>query len=177
MSNKTKYYRPIPPPAELTWIVVCFVQAFNVWAKCLEKSVSSAKITISQLTAIQAMYYNKRAMSPTEISRLLPLETRSVSPLIDRLHKRRLVTKRRSKTDRRSLEVELTKQSLELLGALIPDITKVMSDVFGKFSDKERDQFIKLIHKVIYASADYLGANKKHLDETALILSGMKKPA
>jgi len=175
MSSKVENPRDFLPPRDLTWSAVCFVQAWNVWGKCLEKSVSSAKITVSQFSAMQALFFNNRMMSPTEISRVLPLEKRSVSPLIDKLHKRKLVTRRRSKNDRRSIEVELSEQGYELMKGLIPSINKLLSDTFGSLSEKERDHFVRLIHKVIYSSADYLGADKKRLDETAVILSGIKE--
>lgn len=163
----------LAPPIKYMWTIVNFAQAWNTWAKALEKSISPAKITVSQLTALQALFYNKRPMSPTEISRVLPLETHSVSPLVDRLHKRKLVTRRRSKNDRRSVEVELTEQGLKLLRELAPNINKVMEAVFGNFNQQERDELVKLSHEISYGAAEYVGASKKRMDENAKILSGL----
>jgi len=155
------------------WTIMNFAQAWNTWAKALEKSISPAKITVSQLTALQALFYNRRSMSPTEIARVLPLETHSVSPLVDRLHKRKLVSRRRSKNDRRSVEVELTEQGIALLRELAPNINKVMEAVFGGLSQQECDDLVKLSHEISYGAADYVGANKKRLDENAKILAGL----
>jgi len=175
MNYKVEDYKHVLPPPELIWTCVCFSQAWELWAKCLENSVSSSKITIAQLAAIQALFYNERAMSPTELSHVIPIETHSTSQLIDRLHKRKLVTRRRSQNDRRAVEIELTEQGLELVVGALPGITKVMGDVFNGLPEKEREQLVELFRKIAYAAADHLGANKEHLDENARILSGQKK--
>jgi DNA-binding MarR family transcriptional regulator len=163
----------LAPPIKYMWTIVNFAQAWNTWVKALEKSLSPAKMTVSQITALQALFYNKRPMSPTEIAKVLPIDTHSISPLVDKLHKRKLVTRRRSKTDRRSIEVELTRQGIELLRSLSPNINEVLKVVFGNLNQQELDEFVKLSHKISYNAADYVGANKKRMDDNAKILSGM----
>ncbi|MFA5398861.1 MAG: MarR family transcriptional regulator [Dehalococcoidia bacterium] len=163
----------LAPPTKYMWTIVNFAQAWNTWVKALEKSLSPAKMTVSQITALQALFYNKRPMSPTEISKVLPIDTHSISPLVDKLHKRKLVTRRRSKSDRRSIEVELTRQGIELLKSLSPNINEVLEVVFGNLNQKELDELVKLSHVISYNAADYVGANKKRMDENAKILSGM----
>ena len=163
----------LAPPIKYMWTIVNFAQAWNTWVKALEKSLSPAKMTVSQITALQALFYNKRPMSPTEISKVLPLDTHSISPLVDKLHKRKLVTRRRSKRDRRSIEVELTRQGIELLRSLSTNINEVLEVVFGNLNQQELDELVKLSHAISYNAADYVGANKKRMDENAKILSGM----
>ena len=170
---KSKDIGMLLPPPEMLWTVVNFAQAWNIWAKVLERSIRTGKITVSQLTTLQALYFANRALTPTQISRVLPLETHSVSPLLDRLHKRKLVTRRRSKNDRREVEVEITEQGLDLLRSLGPSIHEAMESVFHKLSEQERDVLVKLARKVSHASADYLGADKRHLDTNARVLSGL----
>ncbi len=173
MSNTNQDYTSAIPPIEYLWTLTVFAQAGNIWAKSMEKSIQTAKITVSQLATLQALFFSKQPMSPTQISRLLPLETHSVSPLLDRLHKRKLVTRRRSKTSRRAVEVEITDQGRKLLVDLAPSINKVIKDVFGNLTKQDREELIRISHKISYAAADYLGANKKHLDENAKMLSGL----
>ncbi|MFA5065473.1 MAG: MarR family transcriptional regulator [Dehalococcoidia bacterium] len=163
----------LAPPIKYMWTIVNFAQAWNTWVKALEKSLSPAKMTVSQITALQALFYNKRPMTPTEIAKVLPLDTHSISPLVDKLHQRKLVTRRRSKTDRRSIEVELTRQGVEILKSLSPNINEVLEVVFGNLNQQELDEFVKLSHSISYRAADYVGANKKRMDENAIILSGM----
>lgn len=163
----------VGPSPELMWIVVNFAQSWNIWAKALERSLRSGNITVSQITTLQALYFAKRALSPTEISHVLPLETHSVSPLLDRLHKRKIITRRRSKTDRRAVEVEMTPKGVELLRELSASIKDAMEKVFYTLTPQERDALVKLTQKISNAAVDYLGANKEHLASNARMMSGL----
>jgi MarR family transcriptional regulator, 2-MHQ and catechol-resistance regulon repressor len=163
----------IGPSPDLIWLVVNFSQSWNTWAKALERSLRRGKLTVSQVTTLQALYYAKKPLSPTEISHVLPLETHSVSPLLDRLHKRKIITRRRSKSDRRAVEVELTTYGLELLTDLSVSIKDAMEKVFYTLTAQERETMVKLTQKVSNAAVDYLGANKEHLASNARMMSGL----
>jgi len=160
-------------PNELAWTVVNFAQSWNTWAKALERSLRAGKLTVSQMTTLQALYMAKKPLSPTEISHVLPLETHSVSPLLDRLHKRKFITRRRSKTDRRAVEVEMTDQGLKLLTGLAPSMLEAMSKVFYSLTPQEREALVKLTQKISRAAVEYLGASKEHLDYNARMMSGL----
>jgi DNA-binding PadR family transcriptional regulator len=104
---------------------------------------------------------------------VLPLETHSVSPLLDRLHKRKIITRRRSKTDRRAVEVEMTPKGLALLTDLGASIRDAMEKVFYTLTPDEREALVKLTQKISNAAVDYLGASKEHLASNARMMSGL----
>ncbi|MDD5399168.1 MAG: hypothetical protein PHU70_08835, partial [Dehalococcoidia bacterium] len=52
---------------------------------------------------------------------------------------------------------------------------EVLEVVFGNLNQQELDEFVKLSHAISYRAADYVGANKKRMDENAQILSGMRE--
>jgi DNA-binding MarR family transcriptional regulator len=170
---KRKKTDEIGPAPDLIWLVVNFSQSWNTWAKALERSLRSGKITVSQITTLQALYYAKRPLSPTQISHVLPLETHSVSPLLDRLHKRKIITRRRSKTDRRAVEVEMTPRGVALLTDLGAGIKDAMEKVFYTLTPEERETLVKLTQKISNAAVDYLGASKEHLASNARMMSGL----
>jgi len=173
MKHMKKNYDLDLPFKEYLWTVILFAQAGNLWTKAIEKSVKPGNITLSQFVTLQALLFNKKPMSPTHISRLLPIEVHSVTPMIDKLYKSELVTRRRSKTSRRSVDVNITDKGKELLYELGPGINDLFQSVFGKLSIKDRAELERIIHQICDATADYLGANKQHLDENARILAGM----
>ncbi len=170
---KAKKITEVGPSSEQMWIVVNFAQSWNTWAKALERSLRPGQLTVSQVTTLQALYYAKKPLSPTEISHVLPLETHSVSPLLDRLHKRKIITRRRSKTDRRAVEVEMTPKGLALLSDLGAGIRDAMQRVFYTLTPEERETLVKLTQKISNAAVDYLGANKEHLAANAKMMSGL----
>ena len=159
-------------PDHLLLAVVLFGQAWSLWMRSFERSIHDAKLTVSQVTALEALYFAGRHMTPTEIARVLPLEVHSVSPLIDRLYHRKLVTRRHSKSDRRSVEVELTDEGKNLLRLIVPNLRSLMDDIFGSLTQQELSEFHKLVRKVSYSCADYLGVNKENLESNTALLVG-----
>ncbi|MFA5065129.1 MAG: MarR family transcriptional regulator [Dehalococcoidia bacterium] len=161
------------PFAEYLWTVIMFAQTANIWTKAVEKSIKASSITVSQFVALQALLFNKKPMSPTHISRLLPIEVHSVTPMIDKLYKSELVTRRRSKTSRRSVDINITEKGKDLLYELGPSINELFESVFGQLSKSDRAELERIMRQISNATADYLGANKEHLDENARILAGL----
>ncbi len=161
------------PFAEYLWTVILFAQTANIWTKAIEKSIKSSNITVSQFVALQALLFNKKPMSPTHISRLLPIEVHSVTPMIDKLYKNELVTRRRSKTSRRSVDINITEKGKELLYELGPSINELFESVFGQLSKNDRAALERIMRQISDAIADYLGADKGHLEENARILAGL----
>ena len=173
MEHKIKDPNLNLPFAEYLSTVIMFAQTANIWTKAVEKSIKSSSITVSQFVALQALLFNKKPMSPTHISRLLPIEVHSVTPMIDKLYKSELVTRRRSKTSRRSVDVNITDKGKKLLYELGPSINDLFESVFGKLSKNDRIALERIMHQISDATAYYLGANKEHLDENARILAGL----
>jgi DNA-binding MarR family transcriptional regulator len=161
------------PFAQYLWTVIMFAQTANIWTKAIEKSIKASNITVSQFVALQALFFNKKPMSPTHISRLLPIEVHSVTPMIDKLYKSELVTRRRSKTSRRSVDINITEKGKDLLYELGPSINELFESVFGRLSKNDRAELERIMHQISDSIADYLGADKEHLDENARILAGL----
>jgi MarR family 2-MHQ and catechol resistance regulon transcriptional repressor len=88
-------------------------------------------------------------MTLTEISPFLPIETASVSLVIDRLQKRKLIQRRHSRTDRRNIFITLTPQGKEMVDTLWPPIFNLVMDMFYKnLTDEERQLFMSILRKI-----------------------------
>jgi MarR family transcriptional regulator, 2-MHQ and catechol-resistance regulon repressor len=172
MQNQDEISKLIPP-FELLWAGVSFTQAWSTWMTAIEKSIRSFKVNFSQLVVLQALLFSASSLTVTDISRILPLKTASVSPLLDRLYERQLISRRRSRSDRRVVKIDITAQGRELMKEMLPGLNKVMDSVFAQLTEQERNQLIDTCHKITYLSADSLGANKKTLDTNAKLLAGL----
>ena len=161
------------PPFELLWTGVTFTQAWSTWTAAIEKSIRHFKINFSQLVVLQALLFSASSLTATDISRILPLKATSVSPLLDRLYTRHLIKRRRSRSDRRVVNIDITAQGRELMKNMLPDLNQIMNNVFAQLSQQERSQLIDTCQKISYLSADALGANKKTLDTNAKLLAGL----
>lgn len=163
------------PSHELLSAIFAFGQAWNIWARILEKAMRQMGLTTSQLITIIGLFSAGKPMSPTEISRLLPLETHSVSSLLDRLHKLKLITRRRSRNDRRVVVIELTDQGNEILRNMYPRLGNLLIRVFGGLSRKELQQLERLSLKIAVTGAQELGGNPTHMKENLELLASVDR--
>lgn len=154
------------PPYEIQLAIVLFSQAFNTFAALLERTARPAGITMSQFVALSSLVVTGQPMTPTEISRLLPLETHSVSALLDRLQERKLIRRRRSTKDRRSVKVTLTAEGVQLVRDIAPAMRSAMMGAFDPLSSRELRMLNRTVRKICNASVFWLGANPDNIETT-----------
>lgn len=161
---------PVAPYALLVSAVLLF-QAFDIVSKAIRKAVRPEGISVSEYTTLWALLLSDQPMTPTEISRLLPIESQSVTALLDRLEERKLVKRRRSNRDRRSVRISLTPQGEQLIKLVDPSVRQVVVSSFENLSIEERQLLDHLLTKIRNASATLVGANHNLLDITIAQLS------
>lgn len=153
-------------PYQIALCATLVAQAFNIFAKGVEKAVGRWGLTMSQYLTLFALFLRPSGLTPTEIARLLPIQTQSVSPLLDRLQERKLVVRRRSAHDRRSVRVTLTEKGEELIREMDSAVPDIINYVFGSLSNEELEIFEPLMRKIRDAAARWVGARPEHLDVT-----------
>lgn len=145
---------------------VLLFQTFDIVSKAIREALRSEGISVSQYITLWALLLSDQAMTPTKISRLLPIESQSVTALLDRLVESKLVTRRRSRRDRRTVRVSLTARGEQLIKLLDPSVRQVVVSSFEYLSIEERQLLDYLLRKIRDASATSLGANPSHLETT-----------
>lgn len=136
-------------PDDVARILRLFMQAYNSYVKAAAQIHKSSDLTSSQVEVLMALAYMQRPMTLTEISPFLPIETASVSLVIDRLQKRKLVQRRHSKSDRRNIFVSLTPLGEETVKSLWPPLFNlVMKTYSNSLTEQERQMFIQILRKI-----------------------------
>jgi DNA-binding MarR family transcriptional regulator len=72
----------------------------------------------------------------------------AVTPLIDKLQEKGLVSRRRSEEDRRVWLTDLTEKGLEVYGSLEKAFEELAQEILGPLSVEERNTFIELFERV-----------------------------
>jgi len=140
--------------------ITMFYQAFYSCEKALRKILRPAKLTVSQVIVLATLVPKGPPMTLTKIARFLPIETASVSLAIDRLEERKLIRRRHSKTDRRTIDITLTPQGEEVIESIAPAIRALVRDTFEeKLSSRERQSLIRLTRKIRDANRNRLGTS------------------
>lgn len=134
-------------------------QTFYFYSKCFEKTLKPTQLTISQFVTLWALLFSQGRLTPTDIARALPIETHSVSAMLDRLEERKLVKRQRSRQDRRSVKVALTAQGEQLITEIFPKAVSLNEKLYQDLSSRQLQLLSNLAGKIRNAALRRLGAN------------------
>ncbi|OCA92202.1 MarR family winged helix-turn-helix transcriptional regulator [Pseudobacillus wudalianchiensis] len=84
----------------------------------------------------------------TEISKELSVSVSHITNLTDSLVKKELIRRQRSTTDRRIVEISLTKKGTELTNELKEKNVEFLYEKFGQLTPEELTTFIELFKKI-----------------------------
>lgn len=136
-------------PEDVLTTTRLFHQAYNAYEKHGAEIFRPFRLTSSQVELLMTLAYAQRPMTLTELSPFLPIETASVSLVINRLHKRKIVQRRHSRADRRNIFITLTPQGKEIVDKLWPSMHDLIIETFFKnLSTHERQLFMSMLRKI-----------------------------
>jgi DNA-binding MarR family transcriptional regulator len=121
-----------------------------LFAPLLEaQGLKPIQLTFSQVNVLMTLSYVQKPMTLTEISPFLPIETASVSLVINSLQKLKFIQRRHSSADRRKIFITLTPAGKEMVDILWPPIFNLVTDMFYKsLTDEERKLFMNMLRKI-----------------------------
>jgi len=136
-------------PEDVLTTARLFHQAYNAYGKKGAEIFKPYQLTASQVELLMTLAYAQRPMTLTELSPFLPIETASISLVINRLHERKLVQRRHSRSDRRNIFITLTPQGRDMVDKLWPPMHDLIIETFYRnLSIHERQLFMKILRKI-----------------------------
>lgn len=84
-----------------------------------------------------------------ELSRDLDYDSGSLTRIIDDFEMRGIIKRRRSKLDRRVVELELTASGRALVRSLVPRVVDLLNRALGGLSSGEVDQLLDLLRRFL----------------------------
>ena len=131
------------------WLVAwTFAQTYTIYAKGHDRILSRWGLTTSQWLTLWLLFLSDRALTVTEISRVMPIEAHSVGALLDRLCKRGMITRRRSRNDRRTVIVSLAEPGYKVIKNFAPDEREFLEGVVGPLSKSDRASLKRISKRV-----------------------------
>ncbi len=88
--------------------LMTLIDAANVTQRALDKRLTPLRLGVSWAQILHWLYSAKEPLTPSTLAALLLLETHSVSGALNRLESRGLITRGRTRKDRRTVLVSLT---------------------------------------------------------------------
>ena len=77
----------------------------------------------------------------------------TIGAVVDRLAQKGLLTRSRSKADRRARVLEMTEEGRRVIAALLPLVDALQKEVLGGLDEAEYEQFVRLAAKAAAAGA------------------------
>jgi DNA-binding MarR family transcriptional regulator len=105
-------------------------------------------------------------VSVSRLSRGVHLSQATVTGILDRLEKRRLIVRERSSDDKRRVLVHLSREGAELLEQAPPALQESFLAQFRKLADWEQTQILSSLQRVVAMM------EARHLDASALLATG-----
>ncbi len=114
-------------------------QIMKIWARGKQRLLDEFGLTGSQmeiLSAIRHLSKTEPEITQITISNITNIDPMTTSTILRNLQKKKLITRKASKTDTRARVVEITKQGEELLNLASTKITSSTEVIFEKI-DRE----------------------------------------
>lgn len=155
LGKEIKQRRAFASPEQEAMLGVRMVAAriLAPWDRFLK---SEADLTASQYNVLRILRgSHPKALTAGEIGERTIAREPDITRLVDRLDTRGLVKRTRSETDRRVVEVEITRAGLDLLNKLEPHSLRMPRALIGHVSPQKLKQLSKLLAEVLDGMGSY----------------------
>ena len=119
----------------------------NAYAKLAKDRLAPFEIIPVQF-AILDLCFRGQADTVTGLARLVPIDSASISRNVDRLVKRGLIQRRRSRSDRRVVRLGLTEEGTTVMPRIMEQLQEVNSILLRGVTQEEMRGFMSMLQKV-----------------------------
>lgn len=106
------------------------------------------RITLPQFLILD--FLDKKGESKmTQIAHFMHVTTAAITGIVDRIIRYRYVQRVYDPDDRRIIKIKLTASGAELVKRVNQQRRKMIIDIFGKISQLERDNYLKILMRIL----------------------------
>ena len=115
----------------------------------LDKALKEFDITAAQFSVIIHIHSSKQPITAAEIAERLGSDRPTISGIINRLEKKKVVLKVDNPEDKRSSYLEIYKEANKLVGEIISISDELTIDIFSIYSKEEVKLLTGMMRKLI----------------------------
>lgn len=149
IADVLKQAKPFASPEQeaLLGLLMATARLNEPWVKVLK---STASLTGSQYNVLRILRGSHPArLACSDIASRMIDRDPDVTRLLDRLEKRGLVKRARSRTDRRVVEIGITAKGLQVVGGLDPQAQRMPKALLGHLGPDRLRQLTRLLETII----------------------------
>ena len=157
LAEQIKQTRPFTSPEQEAMLAIRRTAASLLapWEKFLKAQFKLSTGLFNVLRILRGSH--PTALTCSEIGARTIARDPDITRLVDQLSSRGLVTRRRSQTDRRVVEVSITAKGLDLLQTLEPHSQRMPRALMGHVSAAKLQQLTRLLSEVLDGMGTYPG--------------------
>jgi len=151
----------IPPPPDRSlklWVVLA--RAFDAVERHSRASIARFGLGTTEFGVLEVLYH-KGELPVCDVQRRILVESSSTTYVVDKLVKRGLVRRRRSRTDRRVVRLALTPAGRRLIGHIFPRHAHAMRQALAALPPREQAQAVRLLRALGLGAAERLGISEE----------------
>lgn len=135
-------------------VVIRVMSLYRAFVRQADRALAPLGLELFEYDVLSALRRQGRpyALAATELARATGLSTGAMTNRIDKLEKRRLVRRRRDRSDRRGVIVSLTAQGRKAIDDAIQLRLDAADESLQSISSKEKRRLAVLLRKVALAS-------------------------
>ena len=115
----------------------------------LDKALKPCDITAAQFSVIIQIYLSELPITAAEIAQRLGSDRPTISGIINRLEKKKIVVKLINPEDKRSFYLEIYKEAIGLVHEIITKSDELTNDIFSIYTKEEEKTLKKMISRLI----------------------------
>ena len=146
----------IPSQGHLGYWVGSLASAIH---KGLSKELEPFGVTPSQWAIVEAAF-DGNANTLTGLARVIPVDAAGISRQLDKLTDKGLVRRRRLRSDRRTVRIELTEEGRGLVSKLAPRVQVNNANFLTGISGEEQSALIDVLQRMLKNAEKEEGANE-----------------
>lgn len=140
------------------------------------RSLEDAGITLQMWRVLMVVHFNG-PLTLIDISRALGVKSSTLSRLVGRMIEKKLLTRRRSTRDARTVQISLRREGEKLFDRLWPEAAKIEEIVAERFSPADLQRLKDMLREVESVLLRYHEATQKPRRRKKTTASGPKTPA
>jgi DNA-binding MarR family transcriptional regulator len=135
-------------------------QVPNLVSRCEDQVFSKHGLTTERHAVLMAIKHIHGPVRPTDVARWLDLSVNSVSMIIDRMVRARLVKRTRDRKDRRTVFLTATDKAEKAYALASVAGWELIQEILTPLSDKDKRNLIKLLETLRDKTYDYLDSGE-----------------
>lgn len=128
-------------------------QATKLWYKLNEKQFSSIGLTLSEVRVLRSLSLNG-ASSMVTLAKDQQMTPGGMTGLVDHLEEEGLIQRDRSESDRRIINIEITKEGRKVVSRATSIFERFMEKSLESLTEEEIETFLRIMNKMISSTQD-----------------------